>query len=62
LNILELATNDTLHNLILKMFIDMIVAINMQTKTQLKPPKKTKKITNLQKPKRKCKKETKNKA
>jgi len=40
----------------------MIVAINMQTKTQLKPPKKTKKITNLQKPKRKCKKETKNKA
>jgi hypothetical protein len=47
LNILELATNDTLHNLISKMFIDMIVAINMQTKTQLKPPKKTRKITNL---------------
>jgi hypothetical protein len=44
------------------MFIVMIVAINMQTKTQLKPPKKTQKFTNLQKPKRKCKKETKNKA
>ncbi len=50
-----------LHSLISKMFIKMIVAINMQTKTKLKPPKKTRKITNLQKPKRKCKKETKTK-
>jgi hypothetical protein len=39
LNILEFATNDTFHSLISNMFIDTIVAINMQIKTKLKPSK-----------------------